>query len=333
MSVNRRAMEIPGVLHLDDQENAVRANPKTTLLRSNTDENYRQPLKLGQQPPKSRQAPLKLRQRVPLGGKDQNAAFPTLQRSQTAQTLGPRPSFPVQRKKVLLPRAPLLTKANSSLGIVHHRSLVNDRPLADRWMPAAKPQVNPFNNSLLHKKNEPQPFTDSLERVIDHTKAYSRSEVPTLQSTFSRNLEKLHAKHKTSHDVNTNNVDPVKKAHAAARRKPVLEIPQALIDDPESVELIPDAPLPVPYHPVDMEPSTASDLELFSHPHKFTVTLENEYEYPEVHQNEIKLQFREIDLDRNLDFGDEEMEEENDMDIDSSRVGLNAQELNDLLDF
>lgn len=330
MSVNQRAADVSGVLRIVDQENAVRSNPKTTLLRANTDENYRQPLKQTRGPQKSAQAPLKLRQRVPLGGKDQNAAFPTLQRSQTAQTLGSGLSFPVQRKKVLLPRAPSLTKANSSLGIVHQRSLVQPQPLVDRWTPVLRPKVSPFNNSLLHKKNEPRTSTDSLVRVIDHTKTYSPAEVPTLQSTFSRNVDSLHSRNRISRDINAGNVDPVKKAHAAVRRKPVLEIPQALIDDPESVELVPEVPLPLPYHPVDMEPSTASDLELFSHPHKFTVTQENEYEFPEIHQNEVKLRFREIDPDSLLDF---EEEGNDDMDVDSSHVGLNQDELNALLDF
>lgn len=288
-------------IHLDDKENTLRQVGPAKNEPSN--ENFRVTKKqpLGVAP---RQA------RVPLGGKDQNKAFPTLQRSQTSITQ-PKPSFqqPKQNRRRVLPsqKVPTLRKANSSLGFVHQKSF--DIP------------TNPFNNTLLSNNQLRPKATDSL---VKKNHSVTLPKIPTLASTFSSNTQALHSSNFPAELLS--DVDPVKRKRGVS----LPAIPQHLIEDETSVETIPES-FKVKYKPLDVAPLTDDDLEVFSRP-TGKLTEENRYDYPDV-QKGINSRFDEIDMELSFDHEKENEKVNFDDQPQPESVGLTADELNDLLDF
>lgn len=287
-------------------------------------------------------------QRVPLGGKDQNKAIPSLLRSQSSLNSGDNKH---QRKKILLPKAPSLSKANSSLGFVHRSNpstgegsykLPQNKKLAD----INDSIFNPDNAQRSKELVQPQD-TDSLTKHITDTPTTPVGS-PSLPSTFTPKTKLLDASNISHRDLNRNNVDPIKRdlkksskinEQKQAEAKKSFQIHHDLIEDEDSIEYAPAKGPSLPYRPDDMDPLTETDLEIFSRPNGITLTEENEHEYPEIYQNEMDLNFQEIDLDDptnfSFEYNDQDIEaDDKDEEItDTKNIGLNVDELNDLLDF
>lgn len=333
-------------LHFADKENALKKpihRKNDSLLNQVSNEN-----KISKYPGKTQQQNSARRTRIPLGGKDQNKAFPSLQRSQsninqsthlksTPFSLNRNVNINIQpsqvqskpkfqdRRKVLIPKVPTLRKANSSLGFVHHQK----NALSERLLKIK--QANPLKNDLFGKVQQSTSTTDSLTKKTTH----QLPSISNLKSTISLKTNSLNASNINNRDLYRNDVDPIKKIRGVATR---IIIPQHLIDDENSIEIVPQKEPALPYKPFDMDSLSEDDLQAFSNSNPPKETKENKYEYPEIHQNEIKLKFEEIDLDNELIFDHEEINEiENSVDLKDQpkleSVGLTVDELNDLLDF
>lgn len=287
-------------------------------------------------------------QRVPLGGKDQNKAIPSLLRSQSSLNSGDNKH---QRKKILLPKAPSLSKANSSLGFIHRS---NSTVYENSSKGQQKEKLADIGNSIFNPGNAQrakllvQPHdTDSLTKQVPDITTPVGS--PLLLSTITPKTKQLDASNIPRRDLNRSNVDPIKRdlkkinkpneQELQADVKKSFHIHQDLIEDEDSIEYVPEKQDPLPYIPSDMDALTQADLEIFAKPNVATVTEENEYEYPEIYQNEVDLHFKEINLDDPTNFSfddidkDIEAEEVDQETTDIKNIGLNVDELNDLLDF
>lgn len=286
--------------------------------------------------------------RVPLGGKDQNKAIPSLLRSQSSLNAGENKQ---QRKKILLPKAPSLSKANSSLGFVHrsnpstgessYKPQQNNKKLAD-----INKSIFNLDNAQRSKELVQPQDTDSLKKHITDAPTTPIGS-PSLPSTITPKTQLLDASNIPHRDLNRNNVDPIKRdikksikiseQNQQAEIKKSFQIHQDLIEDEDSIEYAPIKGPSVPYRPDDMDSLTETDLELFSKPNGITLTEQNEHEYPEIYKNEMDLNFQEINLDdpRNFSFEYDEqgIEADEKVDEDTKNIGLNVDELNDLLDF
>lgn len=285
--------------------------------------------------------------RVPLGGKDQNKAVPSLLRSQSSLNAGDNKQ---QRKKILLPKAPSLSKANSSLGFVHRSNLSTSE---GSYKPQQNKKLADINNSIFNPNNaqrsqelvQPQD-TDSLTKNITDTPTTPVGS-PSLLSTITPKTQLLDASNISHRDLNRNNVDPIKRnikksnkineQNKQADIKKSFQIHQDLIEDEESIEYVPAKGPSIPYKPSDMDSLTETDLELFSKPNGITLTEQNEHEYPEIYKNEMDLNFQEINLDDpknfSFEYDDQDIEADDKVDEDTKNIGLNVDELNDLLDF
>lgn len=285
-------------------------------------------------------------QRVPLGGKDQNKAIPSLQRSQSSLHDNKQ-----QRKKILLPKAPSLSKANSSLGFIHRSNRVQNDPLEKREQ---KDKLTNINSSIFNPDNAQrsktlvQPHdTDSLvKHDLDNLNAFVSS---PLNTTITPHTKQLDASNIPRRDLNRGNVDPIKRDFKQQRKKDdvleskpdfkkLFEIHEDLIENEDSIEYVPHQEPQIPYHPHDVEPLDETDLEVFTKPNRITLTKDNEHEYSEILKNEMDLNFEEINLDdpRNFSFNydENEIDAYNKEEIpDTDEVGLNANELDELLDF
>lgn len=285
--------------------------------------------------------------RVPLGGKDQNKAVPSLLRSQSSLNAGDNKQ---QRKKILLPKAPSLSKANSSLGFVHRSNLSTSE---GSYKPQQNKKLANINKSIFNPDNaqrsqelvQPQD-TDSLTKNITDAPTTPVGS-PSLPSTITPKTQLLDASNISHRDLNRNNVDPIKRnikksnkineQNKQADIKKSFQIHQDLIEDEESIEYVPVKGPSIPYKPSDMDSLTETDLELFSKPNGITLTEQNEHEYPEIYKNEMDLNFQEINLDDpknfSFEYDDQDIEADDKVDEDTKNIGLNVDELNDLLDF
>lgn len=264
--------------------------------------------------------------RVPLGGKDQNnAALPALQRSKLSLN-----TTHVRQAKAPFAKPPALLKANSLLGFAH--STLQSVAAAPR---SPKRRLEPKNwqaQKLLNhqhatrsKELQAAPVTDSLVK-----KQPKLLPVPSalLKDTLSPATDQLHASRLPA----TIRVGDPTKSDQELRAKSDLinaKLIEELSNDPSSVEMLP--PKQVKHQPPDgLEPLDQDDVDFFVKPTRTALTDENAYEFDEIHRNEVKLQFTEIDLDDslNLQFGPEGSADES-----SGPVGLTTKELNDLLDY
>lgn len=296
-------------LRFADKENTMKqvgshhAKENSKLAGQNDGENFRVSKK-----PVSGPGPR--RARIPLGGKDQNKAFPTLQRSQSSITQPVQP--PKQSRRRVLPsqKVPTLRKANSSLGFIHQKSF--------------DVSSDPFSKILLNHQLQPK-YTDSL--VKKQNNSVPLPNIPSLASTLSTNTQALHSSNLP--EIMAADVDPVKRSRGIS----LPAIPQHLIDDENSVETIPE-PTKLKYQPHDITPLTEDDLKIFSQSGR-KVTEENRYDNPKLLQLEINTKFDELYLDEELDFDREKENEEVDFENQPhpDSVGLTAEDLNDLLDF
>ncbi|KAK6458752.1 uncharacterized protein RJT20DRAFT_123814 [Scheffersomyces xylosifermentans] len=227
------------------------------------------------------------RRRIPLGSKDQNQQVPGLARAKTtlntptltntnssSQNLENFNAFngkqsinstinnsnikntnkitnSVSQRRILLPqKAPALSKANSSLGFIHHNkninSFNNETPTNNNsntptnlknstpsWQKLSEwntkssetfqkrkvPKLSPLDSNILGAErasrsadlSETTNLTDSFQKRAAPPRVDS-APVPDLSSTFSAATATLHASNIVSRDINANNVDPIKKA-------------------------------------------------------------------------------------------------------------------------
>lgn len=295
-------------LRFADKENSMKqvgghhAKENSKLAVQNDGENF----KVSKKPVSG---PGPRRTRVPLSGKDQNKAFPNLQRSQSSVAQPVQPLKQSRRRVLPSQKVPTLRKANSSLGFIHQKSF--------------EVSSDPFSKVLLNHQLQPK-FTDSLVKKQDNS--VPLPSIPSLASTLSTNTQALHSSNLPEILAD---VDPVKRSRGIS----LPAIPQHLIDDENSVETIPE-PTKLKYQPHDIAPLTEDDLKFFSQPSR-KVTDENRYDDPEFLQYEINSKFDEIYLDEELDFDREKENEEVDFDNQPNpdSVGLTITDLNDLLDF
>lgn len=307
-------------------------NKENTNVNAENAENAVVRLKLAIDPKLRRAGP-----RIPLGGKNlnSNSGFPsTLQKSKS--TL--QSDFKVQRKKILLPKAPALSKANSSLGFIH-------RPIENQPNPPKKQQPQKLDTKDLKasrffhhqfsqrsKNLTGETETDSLVKKQIHQ---NLPPIGNLKDTLSENTSELHASNIPSQEIVGDPLKGQTKPKSHMLRDSLID---ELAEDPNSIETLPPHKQQRPYTPIGMEPFSKDDLDFFSQPSRLSVTEDNHYEYEEIHKNEMRLKFKEIDLEnpKNFGFQEEEEEEVNAKEKDQAddlEVGLTTQELNDLLDF
>ena len=334
-----------------DKENVIKKmNHKILSTNTNNAENEFRPKKQPLQQSGQRRFV-----RVPLEGKDQNKL--TLNKSQSS--LNVPTTDTLQKRKVLMPKVPTLTKATSTLGFIHKQGPTPKQPIS--YVPTEKLSLQDLKtddlNSQLAERSadliEKYKITDNLQKNESDGITEQISHLP---STITPQTNSLHASNIITHDVNINNVDPVKKS---PKRGPLsqgiqanktkklsaydstkkLAVCQELISNDYEIEYVPKKATPLPYTPVDIEPLDQSDYEFFSNPTRNV----QETQSPDIHQNELDLKFEEIDLDKSLmfDFETEENktftidEKEFPLDVDAAdikEIGLSVEELEDLLD-
>jgi hypothetical protein len=336
-----------------DKENVIKKmNHKILSTNTNNAENEFRPKKQPLQQSGQRRFV-----RVPLEGKDQNKL--TLNKSQSS--LNVPTTDTLQKRKVLMPKVPTLTKATSTLGFIHKQGpTIPKQPIS--YMPTEKLSLQDLKtddlNSQLAERSadliEKHKITDNLQK---NESEEIREKIADLPSTITPQTNTLHASNIITHDVNINNVDPVKKS---PKRGPVSQgfqanktkklsaydsakqfaVCQELINNDYEIEYVPKKATPLPYTPADIEPLDQSDYEFFSKP---TRNVQETSHNPDIHQNELDLKFEEIDLDKILmyDFETEENktfaidENEFPLDVDAAdikEIGLSVEELEDLLD-
>ncbi|KAK6462921.1 hypothetical protein DFJ63DRAFT_98982 [Scheffersomyces coipomensis] len=263
--------------------------------------------------------------RVPLGGKSNNQAIPSFDKSHSTLSITDKKNL---IRRVPLAKAPLLSKANSSLGFSHplKEYKVIDPKLNTYSKIDDKVVLKKLNNELTSPSlNSVTTFTDE---VVKKENLPTHQHIPNITSTLSSNTSKLNSTNRINNDINYNNVDPIKKSH-----KPSLSLPAVF---PDYIETIPQKHAPLPSYPVGMEPLDQQDLDFFSKPSRSEITNENRQDYPELLHNEDQLKFVELNLDSNLSFDSFE-QNISDADVDLQKdtgmsLGLSTKELEDLLD-
>ncbi|KAK6202288.1 uncharacterized protein RJT21DRAFT_1698 [Scheffersomyces amazonensis] len=285
--------------------------------------------------------------RVPLGGKSNNRAIPTLDKSHSSLTstntgtststntntnTDHRTNIITRRVPVPLSKPPLLSKANSSLGFSH--SVRSFEPKTISTIRRSERVILKKLNSKLAPPAVRTTFTDELvKKNQNQNQNPSHTQTPNLISTITSHTDKLHSKNKVIHDINYNNVDPIKRS-----RRIIPTIPHHGYNyNYDYIETIPPKEDPLPSNPIGLEPLNNEDLQFFSKSTRSVVTSENIQDYPELQQNEDALNFEELDLDSNLSFDTMEQnisfDSESDLqDNSNGPLGLSAKELQDLLD-
>lgn len=285
-----------------DQENAFKSASSKQASAQNSKQisnenaiiNKKRPLL----PPQQQQK----RARVPLGGKDLNKAFPTLQRSQSSIPH----NIPLRQAPVLA-RLPVLGKSNSSLGFTHKPAAVVAPPSFQHTNPH-KNSIFPSESAHRGKELVPRLTTDSIKKTDGRPLPPSAS----LASTFSNNTRALHASNVESRELFPS-VDPVKHS------KGYKELLERLAEDPESIEHVSQRDLPLRLEsPVDVPFLEDEDLD-------FIRTGVRNVESPLT--ADITIDF---DLEDEYGVQNKELAEELET---RGPVGLSAQDLDDLLDF
>ncbi|ODV81573.1 uncharacterized protein CANTADRAFT_19202 [Suhomyces tanzawaensis NRRL Y-17324] len=329
-------------LIFSDKENAAKAVPKAGFLNSENQFPQRK-APLGAKPTQGRRVPMA---RVPLGGKDLNMLAPGLSRSQsTLNTKNVRP-------KVFLPKPPVLSKANSSLGFTHtstnftkpavavaHEAPVDTRPTLKFTNDT---QLGPEKANRLVNLIPDTPTDDLVKQASEHLLPDSQA----LSSTLTAKTKTLHASNIYIHDINYNNVDPVKKLKRSSSSSMdsgtnkaqkfstdrLEKFNQELIENDYSLEYVPKEESPIPYVPLGMESLDNDDLNFFSKPH-LTKSSHSTFEQLD---NGVMLK----DLDTSLSFGYEEEVSNDGLNYpkvpettgEDEQLGLSVDELHDLLD-
>ncbi|GEQ67526.1 hypothetical protein JCM33374_g1191 [Metschnikowia sp. JCM 33374] len=229
MSTNRLRLQV-------DQENQHKVGPVKNELRNAFQRENAQASMPSKRPLSAKGNTNDKRQRMPLGGKDQNKIFSGLQRSKSSL-----PSTfhtpPLRQQQHPLITKPTLAKSNSSLGFFTQPS----KPSPPLQAIAKLPPTNPLKNNLLppaesHRTAElvPRFSSDSL------TKAPSRN-LPALERPLSETLSdatsRLHVSNNMLEEPFARNVDPMKKGARGPEFESIIE---ALAEDEESIEIVPE---------------------------------------------------------------------------------------------
>lgn len=308
MSTNQ--MRLSGIL---DQENDFR-NTKTKQ-KASADENAHINSKRAAGP-LSAHSDIK-RARIPLGGKDQNTAIPSLQRSKSLLQSAPKTASQTRLRQPgpALARKPGLQKSNSSLGftLTKNSLAVYNPPVAAKAKPKSSGKSLPAEDAARPKDLVPRFTTDDLRKPL-HTPQPPLG--VSLQDTISGQTALLHASHlpaETRHDV-----DPVKRSRGQLEAVMQRELLLDRLAEEDSVEVVAQRDVPVaPYVPFDDLPLRKEDVEFLhsgrrSRPH--AAVPEPEW------------------TDSEEEFADENQRLERELER-SGPVGLSAEELNLMLDF
>jgi hypothetical protein len=262
--------------------------------------------------------------RVPLGGKQQNTVHGfNVKSHQNVPLLGKSYSTINTNKVTKLFRAPSLLKSNSSLGFIHKQDIA---PVVPKQK--SKVILKKLNSQWLHPNGATR-HTQLVERnlVSDNLQKKTGPELEKITSlndtVFPTQLQPENIK---CHDINKYNVDPVKKHHIPTQdtfneffKVDKIKVPQHLIDDPNSVEAIPERKPTKQYHPHGIEPlSQGESLEFFS-------TLSNKPK----HDDEVPLEDLECDMDFSINGNNHNEPQINNIE---ENLGLSVEELNELLD-
>lgn len=267
-----------------------------------------------------------LTERVPLGGKDGNAALPTLSRSQSTID---RSSFNLGRQRRLptTSKPPSMSRSSSSLGFIHQtKPKEEDTTLKHSRNTIFNPRLASRSPELLQDDLD----TDSLRKQIIHGDR-KQDLSSSLPETFTSNTAQLSSTNVPRRRLV--NVDPVKRGsnksnslnnylRDPSRHKLYLD----LINDENSIEHGPVPVLNDDYTPMDGSPSLSeSDLAtLAGDPGKNDVY--NDYE----DNQDLDLDFGGINFDEDLEMNDVKRKH---IEEPEKELGLTEDDLNDLLDF
>lgn len=238
--------------------------------------------------------------RVPLSGKDHNQIVPSLSKSQSSLN-----AFSVgQTKRMALGRPPSLNKSKSSLGFVHKNS--QDVQPQQQPMKFPREKTKLVLDKLKSDTLDASKATRKVQLVnknfvSDDLQKKSSEPLPPVSLKDTVTPYTLHSSQIRQNNINISNVDPVKKQVFNRKNK----LPLGIENEP--VQTIPDIQPPSPYIPAYLE----SDVEI---------------------PDDIQPSTYHEDLTLGVLNFDSLSEDENSPDLDSSPVGLNQQELQDLLD-
>ncbi|CCE85717.1 Piso0_005339 [Millerozyma farinosa CBS 7064] len=186
--------------------------------------------------------------RVPLGGKDQNKAIPSLQKSHSSINSG----IDNTKRTKVLSRPLTLTKAKSSLGFMYNDNLPSAEPKI-RSNKQEKQVLVPPGDSLNAKHAERPSDLQSSNDTDDLIKNQSREptlpqgEHINLMDTISSNTKALDVSNVPEGDE-LRFLEPIKKNRSKSTVQEKLlqmsslvdkvEVPSSLVDDPSSIETV-----------------------------------------------------------------------------------------------
>lgn len=342
-----------------NSNNAAMNNDENNIRLSNNKLTQSRRKSLGRVPFGER-APLG--ERVPLGGKDRNMAVPTLSRSQTTIDRTDRTDHnPIGRQRMPMNKFPTMSRASSSLGFVHQSEQKRKEKEQEQQKQEQQQQQQQHDTQIKYSKNtifnptqanrspdllQHDLDTDSLRKqIIQGQRPKSLPIDSSLPDTFSSNTAKLDSSNIPKRKLI--NVDPLKRVKSNNSTSNALDdyiqdpsryqLYQELINDEDSIE---QGPVPVHKHSYTSidgpSPLSEEDLNIFNNKPLRTNRIVND-EFRHDHDNDHSHSDSEMDLNLDLVNIDDTLDE-NDMDtnkqLDADKeLGLNEQDLNDLLDF
>ncbi|EGV63231.1 hypothetical protein PSN45_004497 [Yamadazyma tenuis] len=273
--------------------------------------------------------------RVPLRGKDENMSIPSLSRSQSSVDKLDTNTNSLSTntfKRTALANKPRFLKSSSSLGFTHNTSSRHKVAPGSRSLLKSKTHVDPnakltynnntiFNPALANRVPELEQYTldtDSLKKRIIKSKSPSKN----LSDTITTQTAKLSSSSIPRRQIN--DVDPVKKGPLMTVSNKLdqyiqdperIKVFDELVNDENSVETIPPKPIVADQHEIELD---EEDLMFF----RTGKTNRIQAPVSKLRLEEIKLEDTTFDMeDVSRESSDDEV------------IGLNEQELNDLLDF
>lgn len=180
------------------------------------------------------------RQRVPLGGKDQNLSIPTHQRSQSS---GFSFNDGKQQRKKVLPKIPQLEKANSTLE-TGRSDVRRTEPVRQKlsYQRSVSDTLSPKKANRSMKLTQ-EYDTDSLVKRQNAVGYENLKLEKNLESTLTNQVDLLNARNILDIDANKTNADPIKR-----KQKSISTEADAWLDahpdllDEGSIQVIPSKP-------------------------------------------------------------------------------------------
>lgn len=276
--------------------------------------------------------------RVPLGGKDQNIAVPSLQRSQSStHSFGDSKS---QVKRLHVNKAPGISRSNSSLGFVYRQ----DELRTDKVNKSKHHELEFTNGALLDPHEADRAIdlvrpedTDDLQKQD----VVNPENVLNLLSTITERTEVLNARHLPITRDAKINVDPLKNSYrnkTSAQKTSLLDKSNGLIEklaeDEDSIEIVPKKRQHLPYTPLGFELITQDELATFIG-RKTSMEETNDVLNDPNDITSEHFSKEDIDLDFDYDNVPELPERNNETrkSICDDEIGLSTSDLNALLDF